>query len=237
MQGKPATVRRLTKKAIALNGDTQTGSAAMNAKEVLATLKQLGKAQTAAIYQRHGSGKNVFGVLSSEIAKLQKKIKVDHPLAMELWRSGNAEARILALQIADPEQLTRADADRLVQEGPARFVGSYLAGLLSRSPLADEMMRAWMKSKRGSPARDGVRDFQRPLACGSRGRQRRRHQKSARDYRAGDPPLSQLGAAGDEWRVDLDRHLQAGIAQAGDRGGQAHRKDRGRPRRDELQDA
>ena len=119
----------------------------MTAKEILATLKQLGKAQTAAIYQRHGSGKNVFGVLTSEIAKLQKKIKVDHVLAMELWRSGNAEARILALQIADPEQLTRADADRLVQEGPARFVGSYLSGLLSRSPIADETMRSWMKSK------------------------------------------------------------------------------------------
>lgn len=119
----------------------------MNAKEILATLKQHGKAQTAAIYQRHGSGKNVFGVLTSEIAKLQKKIKVDHALAMELWRSGNAEARILALQIADPEQLTRADADRLVQEAPARFVGSYLSGLLSRSPIADKTMRTWMKSK------------------------------------------------------------------------------------------
>ncbi len=78
----------------------------MNAQEILATLKKLGKPQTAAIYRRHGSGDNVCGVLTSEIVKLQKKIKVDHTLAMELWRTGNAEARILALQIADPEQLT-----------------------------------------------------------------------------------------------------------------------------------
>ena len=66
----------------------------MDAKEILATLEKLGKPQTAAIYRRHGSGNNVFGVLTSEIAKLQKKIKVDHAPAMELWKTGDAEARL-----------------------------------------------------------------------------------------------------------------------------------------------
>jgi 3-methyladenine DNA glycosylase AlkD len=118
----------------------------MNAQEILATLKTLGKPQTAAIYKRHGSGDNVFGVLTSEIAKLQKKIKVDHALAMELWKTGNAEARVLALQVADPKKLTRADADGLVEDGPVRFIGCYLSGLLARSPIAEETMRAWMSS-------------------------------------------------------------------------------------------
>jgi hypothetical protein len=66
----------------------------MDTKEVLATLKKLGKPQTAAIYRRHGSGDNAFGVLTSKIAKLQKKIKVDHALAMELWKTGKADARL-----------------------------------------------------------------------------------------------------------------------------------------------
>jgi len=118
----------------------------MNAQDILTTLKKLGKPQTAAIYKRHGSGDNVFGVLTSEIAKLQKKIKLDHALAMELWKTGNAEARVLALQVADPAKLTRVAADGLVKDGPGRFLGSYLAGLLARSPIAEERMRAWMKS-------------------------------------------------------------------------------------------
>ncbi len=118
----------------------------MNTAEVLTTLEKLGKPQTAAIYRRHGSGDHVFGVLTSEIGKLQKKIKVDHALAMELWKTGNAEARILALQVADPDKLTRSDADGLVDDGPVRFVGPYLAGLLARSPIAEGTMRAWMKS-------------------------------------------------------------------------------------------
>ena len=118
----------------------------MNAQEILTTLKKLGKPQTAAIYKRYLSGDNVFGVLTSEIAKLQKKIKVDQALALQLWKTGNAEARILALQVADPEKLTRADADGLLKDGPVRFVGCYLAGLVGRSPIADKTMRAWMKS-------------------------------------------------------------------------------------------
>lgn len=122
------------------------GEKILSAREILAALKKLGKPQTAAIYQRHGSGDNVFGVLTSEIAKLQKKIKVDHALAMDLWKTGNAEARILALQIADPEKLKRADADGLLRDGPVRFLGCYLSGLLARSPIADETMHSWMKS-------------------------------------------------------------------------------------------
>ncbi len=127
----------------------------MKAQEILATLKKLGKPQTAAIYKHHGSGDNVFGVLTPEIAKLQKKIKVDHALAMELWKTGNAEARVLALQVADPEKLTRADADGLVKDGPVRFIGCYLSGLLARSPIAEETMRAWMKSPAEFPREMG----------------------------------------------------------------------------------
>lgn len=122
------------------------GAKRLNAREILAALKKYGKPQTAAIYKRHGSGDNVFGVLTSEIAKFQKKIKVDHSLAMELWDTGNVEARVLALQVADPEKLTRAGADGLLKDGPVRFLGCYLSGLLARSPIAGKTMHSWMKS-------------------------------------------------------------------------------------------
>jgi 3-methyladenine DNA glycosylase AlkD len=118
----------------------------MKAKEILETLKKAGKPQTAAIYQRHGAGKNVFGTLTSEIQKLQKQVKRDHRLALELWETGNAEARILALQVADPDQLTRRELDRMIVEGPVRFLDSYLAALVAASPIGDATMRRWMKS-------------------------------------------------------------------------------------------
>ena len=118
----------------------------MNTDDVLATLRKFGKPQTAAIYKHYGTGDNVFGVLTSQIGKLQKKIKTDHALAMQLWKTGNAEARALALQVADPVKITRTEANRLLKDGPVRFVGWYLSGLVSRSPIAEQTMRAWMKS-------------------------------------------------------------------------------------------
>jgi hypothetical protein len=119
----------------------------MNVEDILVTLKTLGKPQTAAIYKRYGTGDNVYGVLTSEIAKLKKKITADHALAMKLWNTGNAEARVLALLIADPAKVSRAEADALAAEGPVRFLGVYLSDLLARGPMADATRRAWMKSK------------------------------------------------------------------------------------------
>jgi len=133
-------LRYSSQENVRLTGD------AMNSQEILTTLEKLGKPQTAAIYKRHGSGDNVFGVLTSEIARIGKQIKVDHALAMELWKTRNAEARMLALQVADPSKLTRAGADRLVKDRQAHFVGCYLSELVARSPIADPTMRAWMKA-------------------------------------------------------------------------------------------
>jgi hypothetical protein len=135
------------------------GEKRLNAREILTTLKKLGKPQTAAIYKRHGSGDNVFGVLTSEIVKLQRKIKIDHALAMELWETGNVEARVLALQVADPEKLTRAGADGLLKDGPVRFLGCYLCGLLAHSPIAHETMHSWMKSPDELPREMGYGIF------------------------------------------------------------------------------
>jgi 3-methyladenine DNA glycosylase AlkD len=119
----------------------------MHTKEILSTLKKLGKPQTAAIYQRHGAGKDVYGTLTSEIAKLARKLKTNHAQAVDLWVTGNAEARILAMLIADPQQLTKAQAERFLGDGPVRFVGCYLSDLVAKSPIAAATMKAWMKSK------------------------------------------------------------------------------------------
>lgn len=118
----------------------------MNAQDILASLRKSEKPQTAAIYKRHGAGDNVFGVLTSELAKVSKRIKLDDALAADLWKTGNAEARILALQVTDPAKVGRSDAEKFLKDGPARFLGCYLSALLARSPVADEVMRAWMRS-------------------------------------------------------------------------------------------
>jgi 3-methyladenine DNA glycosylase AlkD len=140
-------------------GVTARAEKRLKVSEILTTLKKLGKPQTAAIYKRYGTSDNVFGVLTSEIAKLQKRIKVDQALAMDLWETGNVEARVLALLIADPQKLTRTVADRLLKEGPVTFLSCYLADLLAHSPVAREIMPVWMQSPEESTRQVGYGIF------------------------------------------------------------------------------
>ncbi len=119
----------------------------MKLDEVMSTLKKAGKPNTAKIYQRHGSGPNVYGVSFADLGKLTKKIKKDHGLALELWSTGVGEAQTLALMIADPAQLKDDLADAWVADSTNRGLRHYLACLVARSPIATKKMKEWMKAK------------------------------------------------------------------------------------------
>ena len=69
--------------------------------DTLAELSRLGSPTTKRTYERHG-GDGVFGVSFAHLGKIAGRIKRNHPLALALWQSGQPEARILALMVADP---------------------------------------------------------------------------------------------------------------------------------------
>jgi 3-methyladenine DNA glycosylase AlkD len=60
---------------------------------------------------------NAFGVSIYELRKIAKELGTQHDLAIDLWRTGNHEARILAGMIADPEKVT----DQLMEAWVADF--------------------------------------------------------------------------------------------------------------------
>ena len=74
----------------------------MTAKDVLAQLKALGTEQTKKTHMRHGAKEPFYGVKVADLKVLQKKIKTDHALALELYDTGNSDAMYLAGLIADP---------------------------------------------------------------------------------------------------------------------------------------
>jgi len=81
----------------------------MTAKDVLARLERLGSEQTKKTLLRHGAKEPFFGVKVADLKALQKTIKKDHALALELYASGNSDAMYFAGMIADPETMTKAD--------------------------------------------------------------------------------------------------------------------------------
>jgi len=118
----------------------------MTYAEIMADLKKLGTAQNVKIYKRHGAGDNLFGVSFANLNKLQKKIKIDHQLAVQLWESGNSDARTLATMIVDPKQITSAQADNWIENLSHYMLIDLLAGLIARTSFAKEKMEEWMKS-------------------------------------------------------------------------------------------
>jgi 3-methyladenine DNA glycosylase AlkD len=75
----------------------------MTVEQVIATLQQYANPQNVQRMTRVGiSSAQTLGVSIPTLRSIAKDIGRNHPLALELWRSGMHEARILASMIADP---------------------------------------------------------------------------------------------------------------------------------------
>ena len=70
----------------------------------------------------------------------------DHALARELWKTGNADARVLATMIADPAQATEQELDGWMGEVRYYLLADLLAGFVFRTPFAWKKMREWRGS-------------------------------------------------------------------------------------------
>ena len=119
----------------------------MTYQQVMDELAHMGTAQNRKIYQRHGSGENLFGVSFANLKILKKNIKIDHQLALQLWASKNTDARTLAIMIADP----KSTDDQLLDEWLAdmqyyMLVDTLVSHLASKSPFARKKMEQWTKS-------------------------------------------------------------------------------------------
>ena len=117
------------------------------ATEMLAELASLGTEQTLKTWRRHGVEGDAYGVLTSALDRIRKRIKVDHDLARALWSSGNHDARILATMIADPARFSAGELQAMVAELRNPVITDAFATLASRSPHAREQSSEWRRSE------------------------------------------------------------------------------------------
>jgi len=127
----------------------------MTNKQALAGLKKLGTAQTRKTYGRHGVAGEMYGVKFGDMGKLAKEIKQDHELALELWDSGNHDARVLATMIADPDQLTAKALGNWIKDVENHVTSYQVAGIAARSAAGRKLMKKWMGARGEWPAATG----------------------------------------------------------------------------------
>ena len=123
----------------------------MTAQEILQQLEALGTEQARKVYRQHGISTPMFGVSYADLGKLQKKLKINHDLAVELWNSGNHDARILATMIADPKQLTLEQIEACAADLSDYALTDALAGLVAKTSGARQVLDQWKDSDQEWP--------------------------------------------------------------------------------------
>ena len=88
----------------------------MTAKEIVAELKTLGNESYKQILLKHGAQEPILGVKVDDLKKIQKRIKKDYRLALELYDTGISDAMYLAGLIADDAKMTKENLEALGQE-------------------------------------------------------------------------------------------------------------------------
>lgn len=125
----------------------------MNATEVLALLEaerdERGIQQWQKLDPATTGGMRSCGIGLTRLRAIAKRIGRDRALAQDLWASDLLEARMIALLVDDPAQITREQAERQVEElggGMLAHVFSSCDATLAKASFAVELADAWVRS-------------------------------------------------------------------------------------------
>jgi 3-methyladenine DNA glycosylase AlkD len=117
----------------------------MKLEQVMSQLKKLGSELYEKTLPRHGVKPPFFGVKYSDLYALQKKLGVDHALALKLFGTENHDARILATLIVDPDAITSRELDAWIRVADNHVLNDAVSGVAGRSPHASRKADAWRK--------------------------------------------------------------------------------------------
>ena len=120
----------------------------MTAKDIVGELKQLGNPQTKKTWMNHGAQEPCLGVKVADMKKIQKRVKTDYQLALDLYDTGIADAMYLAGLIADDGKMTKKDLQKWIEAASSDWVAEFtVPWVASGGPHGREMAAKWMESK------------------------------------------------------------------------------------------
>jgi len=116
------------------------------ASSILAEIKPLGSEGYKRILFNHGVTEPCFGVKIEELKKIQRRIKMDYRLALDLYDTGNYDARYLAGLIADDAKMTKKDLQRWLKTACPTTAGWTVITVAAGSPHGYELALEWIES-------------------------------------------------------------------------------------------
>lgn len=120
----------------------------MTAAEIVEEIRPLGSDAYKKIMFNHGAKEPIFGVKVEELKKIQKRIKMDYQLALNLFDTGIYDAMYLAGLIADDSRMTKKDLQHWLDKATSPSLAQYtVAWVAAGSPCGREMALKWIDSK------------------------------------------------------------------------------------------
>jgi 3-methyladenine DNA glycosylase AlkD len=130
----------------------------MTLSQVMRQLEGEGDEKVRQRYVRDGAGDNVFGVLLGKLRGLAATLGTNHGLGLELWETGNHDARILACMLLDPAALTEKEARGLLEPlANTTLVDELVGRVLVQAPVASKLQGKWRDGGKELPRRAGWR--------------------------------------------------------------------------------
>ncbi|HEV8377066.1 MAG TPA: DNA alkylation repair protein [Candidatus Polarisedimenticolia bacterium] len=120
----------------------------MTVAQILEELKPLGKDSYKKVLLSHGVKEPFFGVKIEDLKKIQKRIKKDYQLALDLYGTGIYDARYLAGLIADDARMSKRNLQDWVEQADCSVLSEYtVPWVAAESHHGREVALEWIESK------------------------------------------------------------------------------------------
>jgi len=128
----------------------------MTAEQIMKELEKKGSESIKKIFLNHGAKGPLFGVKVGDLKVIQKKVKKDHKLAMELFGTVIYDAMYLAGLIADESKMSKKDIQQWAEKSPSHGISEYtVAWVAAESDYGWELGMKWIDSPKETIASSG----------------------------------------------------------------------------------
>jgi len=118
-------------------------------RQIVGELEAMADPQCVAGLARYGvRPKKILGISITKLMEIEKRTGKNHDLAIELWRTGIHDARLLACLIDDPRRVTEAQMEKWVRDFDSWVICDGCCGhLFDRTPFAYQKADEWSRRK------------------------------------------------------------------------------------------
>lgn len=128
----------------------------MTVAEIMQELQSLGSESYKRTIMKHGVKEPCYGVKIGDLKKIQKRIKQDYRLALDLYDTGHSDAMYLAGLIADDKKMTKKDLAKWVKQAYCPLFSEYtVPWVCAEGSHGAELAREWIDSKLENVASSG----------------------------------------------------------------------------------